>query len=269
MTKQIQIIAYADDVVIIARNVRALRETFTQLKQAAEERGLKVNENKTKYMRQQKNKSKNQDLRIGKYVFEEVQTFKYLGKNINDRGEDIKERIQAGNRAYYSNKNILKDKSISKRTKLRIYKGLIRPVVMYAAETLCLTKREEEHLRIWERRILRIILGPKKISNTEYRSKMNHELLEEIKGKDIVRTIKAQRLRWIGHIWRSNDDKMIKRITLWQPTLVRRKGRPRMRWIEEVEEDIRRMEITRWKEKTANRKQWRDIVETATAHKKL
>jgi hypothetical protein len=44
------------------------------------------------------------------------------------------------------------------------------------------------------------------------------------------------------------------------------KGRPRMRWLEEVENDLKRMRVKGWKEKMRNREQWRLVVMGAKAH---
>ena len=83
--------------------------------------------------------------------------FKYLG-NItenNNRNDVYKRKIQARNKAYYANLQMLKSKTISRRSKLQIYKTLIRPVVTYGAETWTLTAAEENVLRRFERKVLR------------------------------------------------------------------------------------------------------------------
>ena len=89
--------------------------------------------------------------------------FKYLGninENNNRNDRCIKERIHTGNKAYYANLHMLKSKIIYRRSKLPIYKTLIRPVVTYGAETWTLTAAEENALRRFEREILRKIYGP-------------------------------------------------------------------------------------------------------------
>jgi hypothetical protein len=62
------------------------------------------------------------------------------------------------------------------------------------------------------------------------------------------------------------DNAMPKRMLKGRLYSKRRKGRPRMRWLEEVENALKRMKVTGWKEKMTNREQWRLAVEEAKAH---
>lgn len=201
-------------------------------------------------------------IKIGPYEFEEVENFKYLGIMVNSSGErrtEITEKIIAANRAYYANRDLLRSKILTKHTKIKLYKTIIRPVMMYAAETMTLAKTEEEDLRIVERKILRAILGPVKVSDNEYRSRMNHEIIEELMGEDVVVKIKKQRVKWLGHLWRAGATNTTRALIQWEPTSRRRQGRPRLRWLQEVEEDLRRAGVKRWEEKTSNRKLWNSI----------
>lgn len=211
------------------------------------------------------------DFICGGHAFREVETFKYLGVLINRKNEklDIKERIQKGYRAFYSNKKMFKDKKLSRKTKLRIYKTLVRPIVTYAMETITLTNNEEEKLKILERKVIRSIMGPKKISENEYRQLMNHEI-EEILGKEnIVRVIKAMRISWYGHIHRRERKTALRIITDWNPIYNRSRGRPRSRWKEQVEENIKDLKIEQWRHKITNRQEWRKIVIQAKTHQTL
>ena len=65
---------------------------------------------------------------------------------------------------------------ISKNLKIKIYKTIIFPVVLYGCETRSLTLREECRLRVFENRILRRIFGPKRYENGEWRRLHNEEL---------------------------------------------------------------------------------------------
>ena len=73
-----------------------------------------------------------------------------------------------------------------------LYKTLIRPVVLYGAETWTMTKKEEQAVLIFERKICRRIYGPKYESG-EWKSRTNRELEEMSKGENIVKWIKGQR----------------------------------------------------------------------------
>jgi hypothetical protein len=82
---------------------------------------------------------------------------------------------------------------------MKIHKTMIRPVVTYSSETWTLTTKYENNLRIFERQILRKIYGPVDIDNV-WRIRNNMEVEELIEGADIVRFIKAQRIKCLGHI---------------------------------------------------------------------
>ena len=58
--------------------------------------------------------------------------------------------------------NLLSSSLLSKNVKIKIYRTIILPVVLYGCETLSLTLREEHRLRVFENRVLRRIFGPKR-----------------------------------------------------------------------------------------------------------
>jgi hypothetical protein len=64
-------------------------------------------------------------------------------------------RLNSGNACYHSVQNLLSSRLLSKNIKIRIYKTLIFPVVLYGCETWSLTLREEHRLRVFENRVLR------------------------------------------------------------------------------------------------------------------
>ena len=96
-----------------------------------------------------------------------------------------------------------------------------------------LTKKEEQDLLIFERKIFRRIYGAK-YENGEWKSGTNRELEEMSKGGNIVKWIKGQRISWLGHLERMEEDRMPKKI-FTQELEGRRRGRPRKRWKQEVE----------------------------------
>jgi len=89
------------------------------------------------------------------------------------------------------------------------------------------------------------------------------------KGENIVKRIKGQRINWLGHLERKEEDRMPKKIFTQELEGTRGRGRPRKRWKAEVERDLRVLGVRRWRELLAGSKKWKDIVRQAKAHSGL
>jgi hypothetical protein len=90
---------------------------------------------------------------------------------------------------------------LSTNTKIRVYRTIILPVVLYGCEIWPLTLREEQGLRMCENRVLRRIFGPKRDEATgEWRRLHNEELNNLYSSPTIIRVIKSRRMRWVGHV---------------------------------------------------------------------
>jgi len=111
----------------------------------------------------------------------------------------INNRIALANRSYFGLVNILKAKNINRKYKVVIYKTLIKPVLMFGAETWVLSKADKLRLGVFERKILRRIYGPI-CEGAVWRSRCNEELYHLYDETDLVTTVRITRLRWAGHI---------------------------------------------------------------------
>jgi len=68
--------------------------------------------------------------------------------------------VKLGNACYHSVQNLLSSTLLSKDLKIKIYRTIILPVVLYGCETWSLTLRDERRLRVFENRVLRTVFGP-------------------------------------------------------------------------------------------------------------
>ena len=143
---------------------------------------------------------------------------------------------------------------------------MICPVVTYSSETWTLTTKDENNLRIFERQTLRKIFDHVNIDNI-WRIRNNMQIDKLIEGADIVRFIKAQTIKCLGHIQRMDQARPTRRQLDWKPMGTRPVGRPRQRWQEDVMEDLKKLKVKNWKETAKDRRTWRALVEKA--HKGL
>ena len=99
--------------------------------------------------------------------------------------------------------NLLSFRLLPKNLKIKIYRTIILPIVLYGSETWSLTLRVERKLRLFENMVLRRIFGPRKDEVTgELRRLHNVELNDLYSSPNIVRVIKSRKMRWAGHVAR-------------------------------------------------------------------
>ena len=95
-----------------------------------------------------------------------------------------------------------------KNLKIKIYRIIILPVVLYGCETWSLTLRKERKLRVFEKMVLRRIFEPRRDEvKGEWRRLHNEELNYLYSSPNIVRVIKFRRMRWAGHVARMGEER--------------------------------------------------------------
>ena len=124
--------------------------------------------------------------------------------------EEIKSRLKSGNACYHSVQKLLSSIFISKNIKIKIYRTIISPVFVYGCDTWSLTLREERRPRLFEKRVLRRIFGPKRDEVTgEWRKLHTEELNELYCPPNIVRVKKSTRIIWAGHVARVGEERRL------------------------------------------------------------
>jgi len=95
------------------------------------------------------------------------------------------------------------------------------------------------------------------------------EIDKLIEGADIVRFIKAQRNKWLGHIQRMDQARPTRKLLDWKSMGNRPVERPRQQWQQDVMGDLKKLKVKNWKETARNRRTWKDLAEKAKTHKGL
>jgi hypothetical protein len=152
---------------------------------------------------------------------------------------------------------------LSRNVKVKIYKTIILPVVLYGCETWSLTLREENRLRVFENRVLRRIFGPRRDEVTgEWRKLHNEELHSLYSFPDIVRQVKSMRMRWAGHVARMGEERKVYKVLVGKSDGKRLLGRPRSRWEDGVRMNLRDIGLgdVDWILLSQDRGRWRAVV---------
>jgi len=135
-----QLLVYADDVNIMGGSIHTIKENAQALVVASKEIGLEVNVDKTKSCLKIINVGQIHSIKTDNSSFARVEEFKYsyLGTTLTNQNSfqvEIKSRLKSGNACYHSVQNLSSSSLLSKNLKIKIYKTIILPIVLYRRET--------------------------------------------------------------------------------------------------------------------------------------
>jgi hypothetical protein len=134
----------------------------------------------------------------------------------------------------------LSSRLLSRNVKVKIYKTIILPVVLYWCKTWSLTLREDHRLRVFENRVLRRIFGPKRDEVTgEWRKLPNEEVHNFYSSPDTIRQVKSRRICWAGYVARMGEERKVYKVLVGKPVGDISLGRPRRRWEDGIRMDLR------------------------------
>ena len=203
---------YADDIVLFGTRREEVEKKLEEWRRAMEDRVLKINRKKTVYLRINVdwNLDGNSDINIQGENLERVNIFKYLGATLADTGDldaELAHRIQSGWNNWKRVSGILCDRRISLRVKGKLYKTVVRPAMMYGAETWAVKKAQEKQLDVAAMRMLTWMSGVTKLDRSR-----NERIVGTTKVGYISKKVQESRWKCYGHVLRREEEYVGKRV---------------------------------------------------------
>ena len=184
--------------------------------------------------------AKNQELIMidGEGVAEAVDEFTYLGATVcKEEGagmKDPKNRLSKARSALVRLKRIWRSNTTLRRTKLRLYRTLIVPVLLYGCQTWKVNKGDDRAVDVFDNKCLRRIL---QIQWQDHASTEELLLLERANMKLMTKEVKQRRWKMIGHILKQDQNSDCNIAMTWAPEGKRRRARPKTTWRQTVEKE--------------------------------
>ena len=245
---------FADDIVLCSTSREEVERKLEEWRKAMEDRGLKINRRKTEYLRF--NENQNGEVSLQGEELKRVNKFKYLGSTVTEDGDleaEITHRIQAGWKNWKKVSGVLCDQRIGVKMKGRVYKTVVRPAMMYGAETWAIKKTQEKKLDVAEMRMLRWMCGVTR------RDKIKNERIRgTTKVRELSDKVQEGRLKWYGHVVRRDEQYVGKKVMEMEIQGRRGRGRPKRRWMDCIRDDLGARGLTGGE--VWDRGRWRKLV---------
>lgn len=253
--------AYADDVAVITETAEQLQTEMENWERGLVRNGMKMNRQKTEVMYVGRRREE-MNIEIGQETLKQVEDFSYLGVNFNEQNMqemEINKRIVKYNVNVGLLYPLLRDKNVPRKCKVTIYNVILKPILTYGAECWALTTKTQSKIQAAEMRVLRIIRGVTRRDRLR-----NERIREEVGTEPLLEEVERAKLRWFGHVKRMPEERMPRKYLEWKPHGKRPVGRPRKRWMEGVEDGLRRRGVGLAEVERdglcEDRTRWREVV---------
>ncbi|KAK7098983.1 hypothetical protein V1264_003191 [Littorina saxatilis] len=255
---QLDDLDFADDLALLSHTQQQMQEKTGIVADNSASLGLHINRGKSKVFKT--NAPNNTPITVEGIALEEVDSFTYLGSILDKQGgtdADVKTRIGKARAAFHQLKKIWGSSEVSITTKIRVFNTIVKPILLYGAETWRTTVTTMKKIQVFINTCLRKILKirwPEKISNEDLWLRTRQQPVEE----DILQ----RRWRWIGHTLRKPASNITRQALTWNPQGKRKRGRPRNTWRRDLDADAKHMGKT-WgmlERLAQNRDAWRELI---------
>ena len=151
---------FADNVMLCEKTRKEVEERLEMWRGAMEDKRMRISKEKTEYLGMCV--TNEETVKIQAEDVKSIEDFKYLGSTVQKDGgveKEVAKRVQAGWGAWRKITGMMCDGRAPAKVKGRLYKTMVQPAMMYAMETVAVTKRQEEKMEVAEMKMLRYSLG--------------------------------------------------------------------------------------------------------------
>lgn len=234
----IKVCAFADDLAIIAQSQSELQKDLNNWREILEKRGMKISIPKSKVMMIDK-EQQTIDIKLKNEKLQQVTHFKYLGTTIDIYGnqeKDIHDRIDKAAKTYHMLRtSFINKREITTRTKMTVYKTIFRPILTYGSETWVLNKKLESKVQSIEMKYLRTVKGITRLDRVR-----NVDVRNELQVKPILEHVEQRQLSWWGHLLRTEESRLARKVWEARTTIKRGRGRPKITWDNVIAKNIQK-----------------------------
>ena len=166
-----------------------------------------------------------------------VKEFKYLGSTVQESGScenEIKKSVQPGWNGWRRVSGVICDRRLPAKVKGTVYSSVVRPAMVYGLETVAVTKKQVKETEVAEMKMLRFAMGvmrKDKIRNEYIRTAVKIERLEM--------KMREGKLRWYKHVMRRDKEYVGRKMMKMELPGKRKRDRPKRRFLNLVNEDMR------------------------------
>nr|VZH98236.1 unnamed protein product [Spirometra erinaceieuropaei] len=270
-TATVHELLFADDCALNTTSEEEMQRNMDLFSAACENFGLVINTQKTVVMHQPPPNSATApnppQINVNGTQLQVVENFPYLGSTLSRNtkiDDEVANRISKASQAFGRLKStVWNPHGLQLSTKLKMYKAVILPTLLYGAETWTVYTRQARRLNHSHLSCLRRILRLKwqdRIPDTE--------VLERTGILSIYSMLRQIQLRWSGHLVRMDNERLPKRFFYGDvATGSRRQGGQIRRYKDTLKSSLKRLQInpTNWEELARDRPTWRRTVKTGAA----
>ena len=228
-----------------------------QWREALEKRGMKVSRAKTEYVCL--NGTPLGSVKMQSAQLPQVNEFKYLGSTLQSDGDmstEVNNRTQCGWNNWRKMSGVICYKRVPPHVKGKIHKMIVHPAMPYGMETVPVTSSHVKKLEVTEIKMCRLACG-----HTLRDRVRNDNIRERLNVENITEMCRKARPRWFGHVKRRDQEYVGRKTLEMVPPGRRKRGRPKQRWMDCVNRDMRAIGTT--KDEILDRTGWRRIVSAA------